>query len=424
MTNYQACRLLVSNDPHRLVGVNAAPSAGGKICSALSPRALRLLWLVGAAAALGIGAAQAQTTYTESVLYAFTGGADGANPAAYAASGVVRDSAGNLYGTTSNGGQGYGVVFKLDTSGKETVLHSFTGGIDGAYPAGGVILDSKGNLYGTAAAGGTAGAGVVFKVNKAGKETVLYAFRGGDDGGNPDAGVIRDSAGNLYGTTQTYGAYNVGVVYMLDTAGDETVLHTFTGGLDGARPYASVIRDSAGNLYGTTQYGGKLGYGVVYKLDSAGHETVLHTFTDGKVGGYPSAVTRDAAGNLYGTAGNGGTANVGVVYKLSKAGKETVLYNFTCGGGGCYPASGVMLDSAGNLYGTTTLGGGGSGVVYRLDPSGLETMLYSFEGGADGSIPYTGVISDTAGNLYGTTYYGGGANAGVVYKLTPQTAVQ
>jgi uncharacterized repeat protein (TIGR03803 family) len=251
-------------------------------------------------------------------LYAFTGGADGANPAAYAAAGVIRDSAGNLYGTTRDGGTGYGVVFKLDTAGQETVLHSFTGGIDGAYPVGGVIRDSAGNLYGTAAAGGTAGAGVVFKVNKAGKQTVLYAFRGGDDGGNPDAGVIRDSAGNLYGTTQTYGA-----------------------------------------------------------------------------------------------------ENVGVVYKLNKAGKEKVLYSFTCSGG-CYPDAGVIRDSAGNLYGTTTLGGGGSGVVFKLDTTGQETVLYSFTGGADGSIPYGGLISDPAGNLYGTTYYGGAANAGAVYKLTPQ----
>ena len=304
------------------------------------------------------------------MLYAFTGGADGANPAAYAAAGVIRDSAGNLYGTTRDGGTGYGVVFKLDTAGQETVLHSFTGGIDGAYPVGGVIRDSAGNLYGTAAAGGTAGAGVVFKVNKAGKQTVLYAFRGGDDGGNPDAGVIRDSAGNLYGTTQTYGAENVGVVYKLDTAGNETVLHSFTGGADGGHPY-------------------------------------------------PGGLIRDSAGNLYGTASNGGTANVGVVYKLNKAGKEKVLYSFTCSGG-CYPDAGVIRDSAGNLYGTTTLGGGGSGVVFKLDTTGQETVLYSFTGGADGSIPYGGLISDPAGNLYGTTYYGGAANAGAVYKLTPQ----
>jgi uncharacterized repeat protein (TIGR03803 family) len=402
------------------------------------PRSFGLLWLVGAVAAVGIGAAKAQTTYTESVLYAFTGGAHGANPSAYAPAGVVRDSAGNLYGTTRDGGQGYGVVFKLDTSGQETVLHSFTGGADGAYPVGGVILDSKGNLYGTGAAGGTWGAGVVFKVSKAGKETVLYTFTGGDDGGNPDAGVIRDSSGNLYGTTQTYGAYNVGVVYMLDTSGNETVLHTFTGGADGGNPYAGVIRDAAGNLYGTTTGGGNTacaapsgyppGCGVVYKLDTAGDETVLHSFT-GADGGepYPGGLIRDSAGNLYGTASYGGTANVGVVYELNKAGKERVLYNFMCGvnvDNECYPDAGVIRDSAGNLYGTTTLGGLGSGVVFKLDTSGQETVLYSFTGGADGSIPYGGLTLDSAGNLYGTTYYGGTANAGVVYKLTPQTEAQ
>jgi uncharacterized repeat protein (TIGR03803 family) len=367
----------------------------------------------------------AQMAYSETVLYSFTGGADGANPSYYATAGVVRDSAGNLYGTTRDGGKGYGVVFKLDTSGQETVLHTFTGGIDGAYPVGGVIRDSAGNLYGTAAAGGTAGAGVVFKVNKAGKETVLYAFRGGDDGGNPDAGVIRDSAGNLYGTTQTYGAYNVGVVYMLDTAGNETVLHTFTGGADGGNPYAGVIRDPEGNLYGTTTYGGRANVGVVYMLDTAGNETVLHRFSGGADGGlpYPGGLIRDSAGNLYGTASNGGTANVGVVYKVNKGGKQKVLYNFTCSVG-CYPDAGVVRDPAGNLYGTTTIGGLGSGVVFKLDTAGQETTLYSFMGGDDGSVPYGGLLRDPAGNLYGTTYYGGTANVGVVYELTPQTEAQ
>ena len=165
--------------------------------------------------------------------------------------------------------------------------------------------------------------------------------------------------------------------------------------------------------------------GVVYEVDTAGNQTVLHSFRGGADGAYPypGNLIRDSAGTLYGTASNGGTANVGVVYEVSKAGKEKVLYNFTCSVG-CYPDAGVIRDSAGNLYGTTTLGGLGSGVVFKVNTAGNETVLYSFTGGADGSIPYGGLTLDSAGNLYGITYYGGTPNAGVVYKLTPQTKAQ
>jgi uncharacterized repeat protein (TIGR03803 family) len=167
------------------------------------------------------------------VLYSFTGGADGGNPYG----GVVRDSAGNLYGVTGRWrGIGVGVVFKVDTSGHETVLYTFTGGADGAYPNG-VIRDSAGNLYGTTTnGGGASGAGVVFKVDTSGHETVLYSFTGGNDGGNSSAGVIRDSQGNLYGTTSGGGASGAGVVFKVDTSGHETVLYSFTGGADGATP--------------------------------------------------------------------------------------------------------------------------------------------------------------------------------------------
>jgi uncharacterized repeat protein (TIGR03803 family) len=149
-------------------------------------------------------------------------------------------------------------------------------------------------------------------------ETVLHSFASPPKGANPFAGVIRDSAGNLYGTTYNGGAAGAGVVYKVDTAGHQTVLYSFTGLADGGYPEAGVIRDSAGNLYGTTlQGGGRISAGVVYKLDSSGHETVLYTFTDGADGGYPTAgVIRDSAGNLYGTASTGGTKGAGVVYKL------------------------------------------------------------------------------------------------------------
>jgi uncharacterized repeat protein (TIGR03803 family) len=407
----------------------------------------------------------------ETVLYSFTGGADGGHPFA----GVIPDPEGNLYGTTVNGGTsaqgaepGSGVVFKLDRAGQETVLYNFTGGADGAEPRGGVIRDSAGNLYGTTYSGGAAGQGVVFKLDTAGHETVLYSFTPTADGGSPEAGVIRDSAGNLYGTTFYGGALSHGAVYKLDAAGQETVLYSFTGGADGGYPVAGVILDSAGNLYGTTGAGGTANFGVVYEVDTAGQETVLYSFTGGADGGGPSAgVIRDSDGNLYGTTNIGGTSNGGVVYKLDTAGQETVLFAFN-GANGSHPGAGVIRDSEGNLYGTAQGGGaggggvvykldnagqtvlysfpqvsarpsygvigdsdgnlygtaeyggtGGQGVVYKVDATGQYTVLYSFTGEADGGTPSSGVIRDSGGDLYGTTSLGGQANAGVVYKLDP-----
>ena len=157
-----------------------------------------------------------------------------------------------------------------------------------AIPYGGLIRDSKGNLYGTTNGGGASGAGVVFKVDTSGNETVLYSFTGGADGGYPLAGVIRDSAGNLYGTTNGGGASGAGVVFKVDTSGNETVLYSFTGGADGGFPLWVVLaRDSAGNLYGTTAGGGASGAGVVFKVDTSGNETVLYSFTGGADGGNP-----------------------------------------------------------------------------------------------------------------------------------------
>ena len=227
---------------------------------------------------------QLDKTGTETVLHKFTGGADGSSPQA----GLIQDSAGNLYGTAGGGivasacPLGCGVVFKLDTIGTYTVLHSFTGGADGGYPEyAGLIQDSAGNLYGTTSVGGALGYGVVFKLDTTGTETVLYNFTGGADGGSPQSGVIQDSAGNLYGTALYGGdlscrlgaSFGCGVVFKLDTTGRETVLYSFTGGSDGANPIASLIQDSAGNLYGTASAGGTFdgacvdyGCGVVFQL--------------------------------------------------------------------------------------------------------------------------------------------------------------
>jgi uncharacterized repeat protein (TIGR03803 family) len=256
-------------------------------------------------------------------LYSFTGGADGSFPN----HGVIADVAGNLYGATQYGGvgvddAGFGVVYEVDTTGHETVLYTFTGGADGANPYAGVALDSAGNLYGTTQYGGVAagksGSGVVYKVDTTGHETVLHTFTGGADGGGPYAGVALDSAGNLYGTTYYDGASGGGVVYKVDTSGNFTVLHSFAGYNDGCNPTAPVILDSSGNLYGTTLYCGGSGNGTVFGLDPAGNEAVLYSFTGGADGGRPLAsVVFDATGRLYGTTYVGGASNGGTVFRIS-----------------------------------------------------------------------------------------------------------
>jgi len=356
----------------------------------------------------------------ETVLYTFAGGTDGTFPVGS----VVLDSAGNLYGTTESGGSaGYGVVYRLDTAGNLILLHTFAGGVDGADPQAGLLLDAAGNLYGTTADGGFRGAGVVFKVDAAGQYSVLYTFTGGQDGSHPYAALTSDSAGNLYGTTLEGGGWSYGTVFKLDAAGAETVLYAFTGRTDGGEPYGGVILDAAGNIYGTAATGEPgVDEGVVYELDPAGQETVLYTFMGGMAGTRPdSGVILDAAGNLYGTTYFGGAAAAGTVYKFDMhTGRETVLHSFGGPADGAFPMDSVVVDSSGNLYGTTTYGGSSNaGVVFKLDSSGAETILHNFTGGEDGASPEAGLTLDSAGNLYGTTVYGGAANAGVVFKVSP-----
>jgi uncharacterized repeat protein (TIGR03803 family) len=358
------------------------------------------------------------TAGTETVLYGFAGAADGNSPQAS----LIRDSNGNLYGTTYVGGPANrGVVFKITAAGKEKVLYAFTGGDDGGYPLGGLVRDSAGNLYGTTLGGGTAGAGVVYKLTAAGVESVLYSFKGGADGSEPTGSLVRDAAANFYGTTEHGGTGNCfsgcGVVFKLSAAGVETLLYTFTG-TGGAYPMSGVIRDAAGNLYGTTDSGGT-NHGVVFEINAAGQESTLYTFTGGADGGQPyGGLVRDSAGNLYGTTQTGGSSFYGTVYKVTPAGEESVLYPFTGKADGGFPYGNLIRDAHGDLYGTTQLGGE-AGVVFELSSTGQESVLYSFTGGADGGRPYAGVIADSAGNLYGTAFTGGSEQSGVVFKLTP-----
>lgn len=357
------------------------------------------------------------TTGAEIVLYNFAGGSDGANPHA----GLVADSSGNLYGTTSSGGaSNAGTVFQVTTGGVETVLYSFMGGSDGADPEAGLTLDSKNNLYGTTNLGGTAGRGTVFVLDTTRKETVLYSF-GGKDGTNPKAGLVLNARGNLYGTTSAGGKLGFGVIFKLTSANKETVLYTFKGKTDGANPVATLILDSAGNLYGTASQGGPLHHGTVFKL-STRVTKVLYGFSNPQNGSYPyGRVIQDPAGNIYGTTAEGGTLGYGTVFKIDTSGKETVLHSFSyANGDGGYPYGGVVSDQTGNLFGVTLQGGiNGVGTVYKIDSSGSESTLYSFTGQPDGALPYTEeLVMDGAGNLYGTTSGGGTYNYGTVFKVS------
>lgn len=366
--------------------------------------------------------ARAQTFTTR---YNFTGSTDGGWP--YAS--LIRDTAGNLYGATEVGGvSGAGTVFKVSKNGTEKVLYSFTGGADGANPFAELLRDTAGNLYGTTANGGASGLGTVFKVSKTGKETVLYSFAGGTDGCYPYGGLLRDQAGNLYGTTEVCGASGVGTVFKLGKAGKETVLHSFAGGTsDGEFPsFTTPLMDKKGNLYGVAEQGGTYNQGVVYKLGKSGKFTLLYSFAGGTIDGCNIFGTpaMDSAGNLYGTANNCGASHVGMVWKVSPKGKETVLHNFAGGASdGAEPIAGLIMDAKGNLYGDTYQGGSASlGTVYKLNKKGTLTLLHTFTG-PDGDYPYSGLIQDAAGNLYGTTLYGGSGQGcrngcGTVWRIT------
>lgn len=421
----------------------------------------------------GLGSTQCSSSCGESLgsatrfasLYSFAGQPDGVGPQGN----LVQDSAGDFYGTTAlGGGANLGTVFKLSKS-SETVLYSFAGSPDGAHPQAGVIIDSVGNLYGTTQDGGNTGVmcpvggcGVVFKVDSTGKETILHSFMG-TDGAAPRGGLVRDTLGNLYGTTVSGGTGGSGVVFKLDPSGTETVLS------DGGSP-AGLILDDSGNLYGTIEDGGILncstsaevrppinaGCGTVFKMDATGMETVLYSFTggnNGPDGAFPNdSLIRDKAGNLYGNTLAGGKGvcaffptmpseqpvfplYCGTVFKLDPTGAETLLHKFAAGADGVSPKASLVLDATGNLYGTTTNGGTGScfesagglddprvdvgcGTIFKIDASGNETVVYNFSG-PDGRFPRAGLFVDSAGILYGTTLSGGAFGVGNVFRYDP-----
>lgn len=379
--------------------------------------------ILAVAGLLTLFATRPAPAQTLKALYSFTGAADGGDP--FPA--VIRDAAGNLYGTTDYAGTAFaGVVFKVSNTGKETVLYNFcslTGCTDGQYPYAPLVRDADGNLYGTTQYGGTANLGVVFKLSKTGKETVLHSFTGGADGVYPYAGLFRDAPGNLYGTTENGGTASLGVVFKISKAGKETVLHSFKGGAkDGSYPSsAGFYMDTKGNLYSVTSQGGTTGEGVLYRLSPKGKLTVLHSFTAGTTDGcYPYGTPAvDAHGNMYGGTGGCGTSNLGVVWKVSKNGTETILHNFSGASDGQSPLAGVILDADGNIYGSCNTGGAsGFGTAFEIHKNGRFTLLHDFTGGTDGKYLYGGLILDPKGRIYGTTINGGTGGYGTVWRIT------
>jgi uncharacterized repeat protein (TIGR03803 family) len=343
---------------------------------------------------------------------------------------------------------------------QEAVLHDFGKGTDGAFPASALISDDAGNLYGTTVGGGLRDCfnqpcGVLFELshgtNGSWREKVLHRFTG-KDGANPNANLMLDATGALYGTTSQGGnlkfcqPYGCGTVFKLTPGANgkwsEKVLHNFCAVgpdcQDGIYPYGGLVSDKSGNLYGTTQAGGAYGYGMAFELAPRAHgkwkETVLHDFGNGSDGQNPSgSLIIDKSGRLYGTSLYGGTGHFGTVFRLAPGvnGKwtEKLLYSFTLGADGYEPDAGLVFDPAGTLYGTAAGGGANAdGVVFQLAPGSngkwTETVLYSFTGGADGDLPLAGVTFDAAGSLYGTTVEGGGSGCngvgcGIVFQLTP-----
>jgi len=312
----------------------------------------------------------------ENVLYSFSGTPDGEDPYA----GLVADPSGNLYGTSLYGGTqgGFGTIFKLNRGGKLSLLHSFASNPDGADPYGTLVGDGEGNGYGTTRFGGAAGGyGTVFKLGRNGAFSLLHSFSGTPDGEDPEAGLIIDRAGNLSGTT-VYGgnAGGFGAVFSCSKDGTLTLLHSFAGTPDGENPYAGLATDSAGNGYGTTKYGGTAGgYGTVFKIDRFGNFSLLHSFAGDPDGVNPMGpVVVDARGNIYGTTYYGGVNGYGSVFRIDSTGNFTILHSFNSSPDGAYPTGALILDSAGNLYGTASQGGDencgffGCGTVFKITP--------------------------------------------------------
>ncbi|MGA7356367.1 MAG: choice-of-anchor tandem repeat GloVer-containing protein [Candidatus Cybelea sp.] len=353
-------------------------------------------------------------------------------------------------GVERNAGPGYA----------ETLLHRFKSSPDAASPEAGVILDASGDLFGTTIAGGAhpdcpggyqKGCGTVFEIDAAGRERLVYSFAGKPDASEPFDRLL-SSNGVLYGTTAvggnvsacyTYGGDGCGTLFKIDAHGRERLLYQFKGNFgrgngDGQDPMGGVVSDAAGNLYGSTAYGGKFGYGTVFKVTQHGNESVLYSFSGSTDGGRPySGVILDAAGNLYGVTSVGGNSGCltgcGTVFELSDGGTLRTLYRFKGKTDGGNPYGGLIMDATGSLYGTAQNygntncnkrgGNPGCGTVFKLNAQRKFKLLHVFAGSPDGGVPSENLILDQKDDVYGTTSFGGdsscngGYSCGVVFEV-------
>jgi len=377
----------------------------------------------------------------------------GVNTSCFPSGPMVLDQDGNLYGSAEGGGvENYGTVFKLshnpDDTWSQTVLHSFDFTNDGEYPRFGVVFDSLGNLYGTTSfRGGPLDLGTVFELmSQDGGWTIGLL----DDSGAGGA-VAADRAGNIYGAIGA-GNYKAGAVGELSPSPNGWIydaLYSFCSQqncADGNYPWSPIIFDTVGNLYGTTQYGGNTnlctadqgGCGVAFQLspnrDGIWTYHLMHAFAafsgDGQTPSGPLVVDRN--GSIYGTTLNGGPTGGGTVFKLTpstlgRGWRETILYTFPHCSSGCSPLHGLAIDQTGNLYGAAgggdmlCLGGSYCGVVFELSPQKgnqwTYTVVHKFNG-TDGWGSDTPTVGPD-GNVYGVTLYGGQNNQGVAYQITP-----
>lgn len=358
-------------------------------------------------------------------LYSFSGYDDGGEPQARLVEGID----GNFYGTTPYGGTngGFGTVFEISPSGTFTSLYSFGGADDGGDPQTALVQGGDGNLYGSTYDGGKNNGGTLFKISLSGVFTNLYSFAG-SIGRNPDGGLAQGSDGNFYGTTPYGGTNNGGwgTVFEISTNGAFTSLYSFTGGNDGATPYAGLVAGTDGNLYGTTEDGGTIGYGTVFKISPSGLFTNLHSFNGGDDGRFPrTELMLGSDGNFFGTTMLGGTNigyGYGTVFEISPSGAFTNLYDFMNISNGANLTA-LVQGGDGNFYGTASTGGGtnDAGTVFRIDTNRVLSILHTFTGSPDGGSP-SGLVQGSDGNFYGTTAYGGtnigsGYGDGTVFKL-------
>ena len=390
---------------------------------AIRSLAIRSLWLFAAAMALAIQPLSARAQ-SYKVLYSFTKDAAAGQ---YPSSSLVRDPEGNLYGIALGGTFGQGIVFELSNAGQESVLHNFNGSDgDGYVPDSLSFRDAAGNLFGTTFQGGAYSYGTVFELDPQGRETIVYNFcrKTPCTKGALPGGVIPGKNGSIYGITYSGGNYSCnitacGTVFKINQYGDLTLLHAF-GGADGYYPNAGLVLDESGKVDGTTMWGGAYGRGTVFRVTSGGTETVEYSFEGGADGEYPDGgLVQDADGNLYGTAYQGGAYNYGTVFKITASGEFTVLYSFPGGVSGGNPYTDLNLDPQGNIFGVTYTGGTHNfGIIFKLNANGDEKVLHNFGEEGDGVHP-SGLIIDANGNLYGTTYQGGKYNYGSVFELVP-----